>query len=660
LIMNLKVVAALLVAAAIGLAPVLAQAPKSARGESRHTPEREKMFAGDWPADRAICRPVPLTHVRPDGFLGRRILQNRESLLKGLDSPIPRRFEALVSGRQPGPETNRLASDSDLYKWIEGASYMVALRGDTSLEQQLDRISRLVVACQKDDGYINTQAPPNVRFDPKVNHDLYCAGHFFEAAVARYRATAKKDLLDAAARWADYLIAEYDRGNPYFRNIGQDEHSEYELGLVRLARATGQKRYLDFGMALSRAIPVGTETLSGKYAKRNHAVRINYFLVGAAELFMETGRPEFGNGLRDIWNDIATRRSYVTGGVSLMERYQAPYFLPQHSADSSQKDIAETCTSISLMMLAWRLHAITGESGFYDYLEKTLYNHYLGGPSLDNLSTFYYNPLRMLDPEKRADLDGPAGHRTMLPAIHRTSCCITNEWRFFGALSEYLFSYDDKGLYVNLFTASRLHHVLANGAEVALSVDTNYPHDGNVRLVIENARPATFTLRIRVPRWSTQASLAVNGERPQPVKEGAYAVLNRTWKQGDSITLRMPMPPRMIVPDSREEHNAGQAIVGRGPLVYCLEQRDATYPIQQARWNFSPDQASRRVRAEWRKDTLGGVYVLTAPGLVQNGPSLTKTDLTLVPFYARANRGENNRWLTFLPLPGTRPSQSRN
>jgi DUF1680 family protein len=116
----------------------------------------------------------------------------------------------------------------------------------------------------------------------------------------------------------------------------------------------------------------------------------------------------------------------------------------------------------------------------------------------------------------------------------------------------------------------------------------------------------------------------------------------------------------MIVPDSREEHNAGQAIVGRGPLVYCLEQRDATYPIQQARWNFSPDQASRRVRAEWRKDTLGGVYVLTAPGLVQNGPSLTKTDLTLVPFYARANRGENNRWLTFLPLPGTRPSQSRN
>ncbi len=611
-----------------------------------------EVYAGDWPARYAKVRPVPLANVQVQGFLGKRIRQNVASLLKGMESPIPRGFEARVAGVEPGPETQRLAADSDLYKWIEGAAYTFAITGDKAVEKQLERIAGMVVACQRADGYINTQSPPNLRFDPKVNHELYTAGHFFEAAVAHYRATGRRTLLDAASRWADYLIRENASGNPYFAVAGEKEHSEYELGFLRLSRATGERKYLEFAELLARKIPVGPELFSGRYAARSHAVRVNYLLSGYADLYLETGSNEFRNNLQGVWDDIVSNRSYVTGGVSVHERYPAAHELPQVTGNMT-RDIAETCTSISLIMFGWRMNAITGESRFYDQMETILYNHFLGGVALDNLGTFYYNPLKMLgEPKGKTDHTGPATHRTMLPQIHSTACCITNEWRFFGALSEYLYSFDDRGLFVNLYSTSKVKQPLGGGKQAEISVETNYPHDGEVRLHIDNTQPAAFALRLRIPAWCTRATVAVGKGSPQPARGGEYMTLDRTWKPGETVVLKMEMPVRMILPDSREKDNLGQAVLARGPLVYCLDQADADFPIGEAAWDLQPASAAAKTEVEWKKELLGGINVIRAPGMVAG----SKKRLTLIPYYARANRNEENHWTTFLRLSSMRLS----
>jgi uncharacterized protein len=607
--------------------------------------------AADWGPKFARCRPVPLTRVKPAGFLGARVAANTRSLMKGLQSPIPRRFEALAAGRVPGPETSRLASDSDLYKWMEGAAYMYSATRDETLGHELERIAALVIAQQKPDGYINTQVPPSSRFDPKINHDLYTAGHFFEAAVAHWRATGKRHLLDAASRWADYLLAEYERGNPYYKTVAEKEHSEYELGLLRLARAAGQSKYKDFSAILTRLIPAGPELFSGKYALRAHAVRINYLLSGYADLFLETGDEAFRKDLEASWQEIVPQRSYVTGGVSIVERYRKPYDLPQVT-DEPARDISEACTSISLMMFAWRMHAITGQSRYFDQLEKILYNAFLGAVSADNMGTFYYNPLRLTgEIPNKIDLSTPASRRTMLPDIHSTACCITNQWRFFGALPEYLYSYDDRGLYINLYTSGSVEVELPNAARASLAVETRYPHDGNILIRATGRNAVRYALRLRIPEWASGATLAIAKEKPRAARPGTYEVIERLWRPGDKVQLTLPMPVRMILPDTREQANAGQAVLARGPLVYCLEQVDSPFPIREAGWDLKPEEAERRVRVEWRPNLLGGMNVLIAPGF--RLPAI-KTQLMLVPYYARANRAKDSFWTTFLPLRGNR------
>jgi len=612
--------------------------------------------ASDWPVSFARCHPVPLRNVETRGFLGDRVTRNGASVLRGVETPLPRGFEARAAGAEPGPETRRLAADSDLYKWMEGAAYMLAITGDKEIEHQLERIGALVIKNQKPDGYINTQVPPALRFDPKINHDLYTAGHFFEAAVAHYRATGRSTLLNAARRWADYLIKEYESGNPYFQTIAQREHSEYELGFLRLYRATGDERYLNLASKLTRLIPAGPELFSGQYAGRSHAVRVNYLLAAYADLALETGRAEWKQNLEDVWTDIVQNRSFITGGVSVSERYPAPHVLPQ-AIDNPDRDIAETCTSISLMMFAWRMHSLTGQSKYFDQIETTLYNHFLSGPSFDQMATFYYNPLKLTEDMKgKKDNGTPASRRTRMPAIHKTACCLPNEWRFFGALGEYIYSFDDKGLFVNLYTSGKVRQKLAGGSEAALSVETNYPHDGRIVLRIEGKQPAHYALRLRVPKWATGAAVQTGSAKPKPATPGEYTVLDRNWKPGDTVVLNLPMQPRMILPDPREKDNAGQAVLARGPLVYCMEQNDVAFPIQEARWALQPEEAPRKVKPEWQPSLLGGIHVLKAPGTVGG----QTRELVLIPYYAHANRAEDTWWITFLPLPasGSRPPGS--
>lgn len=634
-------VAIIVLAALLGAGDIMGNAPDKTNAYR----------AADWPGRHAKCRAVPLTEVKVRGYLGRRIDRNLASLLLGLKSPIPKGFEAAAAGTtQP---TYRLAADSDLYKWLEGACYVFTRTSDQELKKAIDRIAGLIVKCQHDDGYINTQVPPKKRWDPTVRHDLYIAGHFFEAAAAHYRATGERNLLDAACRWADYLINEYEKGNAYFKTAALKEHPVYELGLLRLYRATRERKYLDFSITLTKKLcKVGPKVVDVKAGGGLHAVRVGYLLAGMAALYLETGNEEMLRHLPGLWDELVDTRMYVTGAIGSHGEHisKVPYDLP-HTRSHPDRSMGETCASVAMIMFSWRMHAITGESRYFDVIENTLYNHYLGAIALNGLGTFYYNPMRMVgDQSRKTDhWHRPATARCMLPNINRTACCMPNCWRFLGALPEYVFSYDEEGLFVNLYTSATVSHVLADGREIDLSVDMQYPHAGDIKVRFDGEKRTPFNLRLRIPSWCKSATAEWPGQKEKSVKSGDYLVIDRTWKNGDIVHLRFDMPVRMILPDPRVKANAGQVVFARGPVLFCLEKEDVGFPVEKARVAIRPEEITQHVDVKWHPNLLDGIHVLRLPGLVEG----KAVELKLVPWSVRANRSENSRWVIFLPLANT-------
>jgi len=301
-----------------------------------------------------------------------------------------------------------------------------------------------------------------------------------------------------------------------------------------------------------------------------------------------------------------------------------------------------------MIMFTWRMHAITGESRCFDVTENALYNHYLGAIALNGQGTFYYNPMRMVGDQsgKTDHSHTPPTARCMLPEINRTTCCMPNCWRFLSALPECVFSYDEAGLFVNLYTSATVNHALTDGREIALSVDTQYPHEGDVEVRFDGERATPFQLRLRIPSWCESARAERPGQREQSVKGGDYLVIDRTWREGDTVQLRLDMPVRMIPPDRRVKANAGQVVLARGPELFCLEKEDVDFPVEKASVAIRPEEVKGRVDVTWHPDLLGGIHMLGLPGLVDG----EEVELKLVPWSVRANRCDTSRWVIFLPL----------
>jgi hypothetical protein len=234
----------------------------------------------------------------------------------------------------------------------------------------------------------------------------------------------------------------------------------------------------------------------------------------------------------------------------------------------------------------------------------------------------------------------------MLPKLNRTSCCITNCWRFLGALPEYIFSYDQEGLFVNLYTTGSVDHTLSDGRKISLSVETKYPHDGDVKVRFEGKKPTSFKLRLRIPGWCKSAKAILPGEKEKSVDPGKYLVIDRTWKNGDTVRLRFEMPVRVIESDLRVEANAGQIVFARGPVLFCLEKEDVDFPVEQATVAINLQDVEKQVDVDWHEDLLDGIHVLSVPGRV----GARKVKLKLVPWSVRASRSEDSRWVIFLPL----------
>ncbi|MBN1417425.1 MAG: glycoside hydrolase family 127 protein [Planctomycetes bacterium] len=607
---------------------------------------------GDWPPSNAVCRPIPLGDVKLRGFLGAHVdANNRRSIPAGLASPIPKAFEARARGADPAAICRRLATDSDFFKWLEGASYATAY--DPSLGElraSVCRYAGIVRDLQEPGGFLGTRLSPAAPFDERVAHDLYVAGHFFEAAVADFKATGERRLLDAAVRLAEFYRRALAEGHPYFKIVGTREHPEVEIALVRLSRATGDRRLLAFAAEIARLYRVGP-TLAETHAGggRLHAVRLCYLLAGLAELAIETGDQSFRRHLIPLWDEIVTTRMYVTGGIGASERIpDRPYDLPQTLAGNPNRDIAETCASVALMMFGWRLHALTGESRFFDTIETILYNHYLGALSADHLGNFYYNPLRRVgDLAGKTDHGGDPVRRTRLPAIHSTACCMPNAWRFFAQLPEYILSARGDALLVNLYAELTARHRLRDGTAVDVEVSTRYPADGRVRIRVSPDAPSRFPLGLRIPAWCDAARVSVAGGPIEPARAGGYHMIDRAWKAGDEVLLDLPMHPVAIEARSEVEANRGQVAFRRGPLVYCLERQDAPgLDLERIEVVLDRDNPSHSIEAIFDADL--DLHVLRVRAREQ-GAAGESREVQLIPFYDRANREPETRWITWIP-----------
>ena len=588
------------------------------------------------------------------------------------------RIDALRLSWQPGQSKRpHHFWDSDVAKWIEAAGYSLALHPDPELERRVDDVIDLIQQAQQEDGYLNsyfTVVDPQARWSNlRDMHELYCAGHLMEAAVAHYEGTGKRKLLDVVSRYADYIDEVF--GPAEGQKRGYPGHEEIELALVKLCRATGEVRYLelakffidergrrphyfhiearergedpdqnDYGANLTlnqSHLPVREQSTA-----EGHAVRAMYLFSGMADVGAEMEEESLLEACRCLWANVVRGRMYVTGGVgssSHHERFTYDYDLPNETA------YAETCAAIGLVFWAHRMLQLEADSRFADVMERALYNGVLSGVSLDGTTFFYANPLEA-DPkryEHRTDLFGRDNLSYVRQEWFRCACCPTSITRLLASLGHYAYSRTERALYVHLYVGGQAE-VSFDGKTVALNQCTNYPWDGTIRIEVQPSEEMSFALALRIPGWSRAANLSVNGqpvELKSSVRDG-YARIDRVWKAGDVVSLDLPMPVERIEAHPSVREACGRIALQRGPIVYCLEQEDNGPDLKDIALPRDGE-----LRAEYRSGLLGGVVSITGQAtrrdeskwedkLYQRSPGAMKTvPFIAIPYYAWANRG---------------------
>jgi DUF1680 family protein len=609
--------------------------------------------------------PVPVSAVSldPAAFWGERLRVNAEvSLLhqwEQLEETGRLDNFRRVAGLVDRPHRAPVFNDTDLYKWLEAASWVLAQGPAPRLAALVDEGIALCEGAQHADGYLDTYYSLDRQGERwsnlRDNHELYCLGHLTQAAVAHHRATGSDRLLRVATRYADLVCQEF--GPPGTkRRHGIDGHPEVEMALVELYRETGRRRYLEQAGYFVEAR--GHGLLEGGWFGRTyfqdhlpfrqldrlagHAVRALYYVCGVTDLYLETGDGSLLETLERLFARLAARQLYVTGGVGA--RHDGEAFGDDHELPNAQA-YTETCAAIASVMWCHRMLAATGEARYADLLEWTLHNAVLPGWSLDGRAFLYVNPLQD---------DG--GHRRQ--PWHHCACCPPNVGRTVAALPAYVYSTGRAGedaVHVNLYAQGTARIALGGGREVGLAQRTRYPWDGEVLLDVDFAGP--FALHLRIPSWCEPgaASLSVNDETvPVPLVPGTWAAVRRTWRAGDRVRLWLPMPVRFLESHPSVLENVGRVAIARGPLLYCLEGVD--HPGADLRQlELSP---RRGLAQEWRPGLLGGVVALHGPGaevLPDAGwtdvlyrpagaagpaaaPGRRDVHLTAVPYYAWQNR----------------------
>jgi len=565
----------------------------------------------------------------------------------------------LAAGQAQGEYKGPVFMDSDVYKWLEAVGYQHALGLSPEVRARADEAIELVRAAQADDGYLDSYyqvvAPDRRWTEIPHGHELYCAGHLIQAAVAFQRCAGDGRLLEVVRRLVDHIRTVFGPD----KRPGTPGHPEVEMALVELSRLTGDARYLDLarffvdqrGYGLLGPSPIGgrayyqdrvpvreTTELEG------HAVRALYLASGVADVYLETGDQSLLDSLGRQWQDLVQHKISVTGGAGARhdgEAFGRPYELPNEAVYN------ETCAAIASIMWNWRMLLATGEARFADLIEETLYNGFLSGVSLDGERFYYINPLL-----SRGENSGAGRRSRDRQPWYRVACCPPNVMRTLASLGHYFATASRAGLQIHQYGAGSIRAELSAGRSVGVVVDTEYPWDGHIVLTVTETDGSPWELRLRRPGWCQAPSLRVAGEQVDVHGRGAdYLSVGRVWRVGDRVELTLPMPPRLVEANPRLESTRGCAAIERGPMVYCLEQCDAP---TAAVLGVQIDTAAP-LESSWKPDLLGGVHVIHARGLTVPSESWSDgslyrplesvepvapepVSLTAVPYYAWANR----------------------
>lgn len=608
-----------------------------------------------------------------DGFFSRYADLVREEVIpyqwEALNDRIPgaeksgciRNFR-IAAGQEAGEFTGMVFQDSDIGKWLEAVAYSLTTHPDAALERTADEVIELLEAAQREDGYLDTYF---IVKDPKNRwkclrdcHELYCAGHLLEGAVAYWQATGKDRFLNVMRRYVDYIATVFGRGEGQMR--GYPGHEEIELALCKLYDVTGEKKYLDLaayfidergrdpkyfleelktrgdafhwegndaqGMEYFQAhAPVREQTEAV-----GHAVRAVYLYSGMADVAMRTGDEGLLEACRRLYRNIADKRLYVTGAIGstyIGEAFTFDYDLPNDTA------YAETCASVGLIFFMKRMLEADGAAEYGDMMERALYNTVLAGMAMDGKSFFYVNPLEVF-PE--ADEKDPSKRhvKTVRQKWFACACCPPNVARLLADLGSYIYRRKGSAVTADLFIGSRL--ALPGGAELIQTSEV--PFGGKVTFTLRGAAQG-FSLRVRCPEWAEGVTCTAPCR-----KENGYIAIQKDWQDGDSVTLVFGMEPRRIYANPLVRQDAGKVCLMRGPLVYCLEEADNGANLHLLR--LPEGEPVEAVRGE---GALFGMTLLRAKGrrFVPHGSRLYAPDrqgreeearLTFVPYFAWGNR----------------------
>jgi uncharacterized protein len=603
-------------------------------------------------------RPLDPSGVRIlGGLLGDRQRVNREvTILRGaeeLERAGTLENLRLAAGRAAGSRRGMVFSDSDVYKWLEAIAWEIERKPSAELEALARETIELVAAAQEPDGYLGSYAQvvdPAWRWtDLEQGHELYCAGHLIQAGIAFVRATGDVSLLAVARRFADLIDEVFGSGG----RAETDGHPEVEVALVELYRQTGERRYLELADTLVTRRGHGmfaggrfdlryyqdTEPVREARTIVGHAVRALYLAEGVTDLYAETRDDALLASMLSQWDDMASTKTYLTGGVGSRhydEAFGDSYELPPDRA------YCETCAAIASIMWNWRLLLVTGESRFADLLERTLYNGFLSGLSLDGGSFFYSNPLQTRAGERRHSWNPVA-------------CCPPNVMRLLASLHHYLATTGDGGVQLHQYATSTIRAAVPVAGPVELAVETDYPWSGSVAVEVVACGDAEWTLSLRVPAWAHGA--VVDG---QPVAPG-YAELTRRWRPGDRVVLELDVSPRLTAPNPRIDAVRGCLALERGPVVYCFEAGDLPPGADLADVALARDPAPAD---SGPLPALGGVPGVSVAGAVRDLDGWDQIEyvdvrelpvegaaeparLLAVPYFAWANREDGGMrvWL---------------
>jgi len=562
--------------------------------------------------------------------------------------------------------------DTDIYKTIEGASFSMSVHPDKAMDHYVDSLISIVAAAQEPDGYLYTARtidPKNTHSwagserwvkESELSHELYNSGHLFEAAAAHFTATGKRNLLNIALKNANLLVQVFGPG----KRDDAPGHEIVEMGLVRLYRITGEKKYLDLAKFFIDC--------RGKNPKQNysqnhlpfvkqteatgHAVRAGYLYSGAADVAALTGNKEYIDAIDKIWENAVTKKLYITGGIGALhagEAFGADYELPNLTAYN------ETCAAIANVYWNYRMFLLHGDAKYIDVLERSLYNNVISGVGLDGKTFFYPNPL-----ECNARFAFNSGNKLTREPWFDCSCCPTNLCRFIASVPGYIYAQKTDKIYVNLFIGSKTRFKLPK-TSVEISQQSDYPWNGNIALQVSPSSKSVFSLYLRIPGWAhnqpvpgdlyryvtgvaEEITIKVNGQKAEYKTEDGYAVISRTWKKGDRVEYTIPMNVHRVEANEKVQDDRGKVAIERGPLVYCLEGIDNNNIVDNI---ILPDQTPLSV--SYNPNKLNGINEIKGEAVVikiaSDGLSAQtgKQNITAIPYYAWSNRGINTMkvWL---------------